>query len=35
MGVPGERATDANGLSAALGRGLATTGPYLVEAVVG
>lgn len=35
MGVPGERVTDAAGLSQALGRGLAAPGPYLIEAAVG
>jgi acetolactate synthase I/II/III large subunit len=34
MGVPAERATDAGELAAALQRGLAEPGPYLVEAVV-
>ncbi len=34
MGVPGERVRDAPGLSAALGRGLASPGPYLIEAAV-
>jgi acetolactate synthase I/II/III large subunit len=33
QGVPGERVVDAESLTAALGRGLATPGPYLVEAV--
>lgn len=35
MGVPGERVTDAAGLSTALGRGLAEPGPYVIEAAVG
>jgi thiamine pyrophosphate-dependent acetolactate synthase large subunit-like protein len=33
MGVPGERVEDAEALTEALSRGLATPGPYLVEAV--
>ncbi|MDX1541549.1 MAG: thiamine pyrophosphate-dependent enzyme, partial [Geminicoccaceae bacterium] len=33
MGVPGERVQDAETLTDALQRGLATPGPYLVEAV--
>jgi acetolactate synthase I/II/III large subunit len=33
MGVRGERVEDAQSLTTALGRGLATPGPYLVEAV--
>ena len=34
MGVDAERVTDAAGLCQALGRGLATPGPYLIEAVL-
>jgi acetolactate synthase I/II/III large subunit len=34
MGVEGERVGEAGDLSKALGRGLATPGPYLIEAVV-
>jgi len=34
MGVPAERAADCDALAAALGRALATPGPYLVEAVL-
>ncbi|HET9903847.1 MAG TPA: acetolactate synthase large subunit [Xanthobacteraceae bacterium] len=35
MGVPGERVSDMDEFNAALARGLATPGPYLVEAVIG
>jgi acetolactate synthase-1/2/3 large subunit len=34
MGVPAERATTADELTAALARGLAEPGPYLIDAVV-
>jgi acetolactate synthase-1/2/3 large subunit len=34
MGVPGSRATTADELNDQLARGLATPGPYLIEAVI-
>ena len=35
MGVPGERVTTAAEFNRAFGRGLATPGPYLIEAALG